>query len=229
MWMSTSGDVVAAAAVEVAGAAGRAARRPDVMGDLLEIDGLPGLPLWELLRLARVHRVPRAGREFLVGAGRVVAHQAVDVLRLFEVEAGVLPAVSGVAAGAAGPVPGQTDTEIVQCVDLAEFHAFPFDLLGSRPCPVDGLHEIRGFLLVALEALLCDFGARLEVHVADQVDMAGQRRRTERHPRDENGCRDETRNLHKEDPPFLSDCRNSDNKSCAWSIVKDKRNEKDSV
>jgi hypothetical protein len=37
---------------------------------------------------------------------------------------------------------------------------------------VDGLHEIRGFLLVALEALLCDFGARLEVHVADQVDMA---------------------------------------------------------
>jgi hypothetical protein len=113
-------DAVAAAAVEVAGAAGVAAGFADLLRDLGQVDGLE-----DLARAGREFQVLGdhvAGQPggFLVVAGGVVAHHAVHVLFGLEVKAGVFPAVADVAAVAGGLVGGDRDAEVVDDVLLAQ-------------------------------------------------------------------------------------------------------------
>ena len=168
-------DMVAAAAIEMAGAAGRAGRFPDRLGHFHEISGRPGLALWgiPLFPLHRPGGPRRSGTScrFRSYHGRPGSPRSPP----WEVELGVFIAVSGMAAGAAGPVAGQPDAEVVQRVVLADVQlSCRLDHLRLGPGPVDGLHEVLGFLLMTLDALLGDFGARLERTIAHKIRMIGK-------------------------------------------------------
>ena len=173
--------VVAAAAEEVTGAAILTTGHADSLRDLLEVDSRPLLS--GLGRKLRVHvgRVAGRGGEFLVRAGRVMADEAVDVLRLAEVEARVLPPIAGVTARAARLVRRERDAEVVHRVGLAKRHlALAFDLLPRAPGPVDGLHEIAGLIRVALQASSGDVGPRLERALDEGRMVLGSERLTSR-------------------------------------------------
>ena len=86
-----------------------------------------------------------AGGELLVGAGLVVTDEAVDQLGVLEIETGVLPPVARVAAGAAGPVAIQVDTEVVDGGGLlakidALFVSYRVGR-GAMPVPMGGLQN----------------------------------------------------------------------------------------
>ncbi|OQA36813.1 MAG: hypothetical protein BWY56_01291 [Acidobacteria bacterium ADurb.Bin340] len=164
--------MVAASAVEVATAAGGSACLPHPLGHEGQIHSLEGFA--GTLRPFHVleHRGARTGGDLLVGAGGVVAHETVHLLRLGEIEAGVLPSVARVAAGAAGLIGGQGQAEVVDRVLLAEIHRLPVSGLGGRPSPMDGLHEVLRVLLMACQAGPRDFGAGLE-GTFHMVGMAG--------------------------------------------------------
>ncbi len=139
-------DRVAAAAEEVALTAVLTHRLADVLGNVNQVDIFA--------------RNAAARGRFVVGAGGVVADQAVDFGLVGEVEGvGVGHAVTGVAAGAGIFVGGDRGAVVVQRVALAALVNLAVDFLLARPVPVAGLHEIRRRIFVTLQALLGHFGA----------------------------------------------------------------------
>jgi hypothetical protein len=153
-------DAVTATAVEVAAAAGVAARLADLLRDLGKVDALD-----DLARSGRElgvlgHRVAGKSGRLLVVARGVVADDAIDVLFLREIEVGVLPAVADVAGGAGSIVGGDGDAEVVEHLLLAQ------DLFGVRvhelPLPVLGAVDLAGGLGVAFEAGLGDLRTGVE-------------------------------------------------------------------
>ncbi len=154
----------------MAGTAVVAPRRAEALRDSLQVDRLP-----DLARLGRklgvlVRRVPGPCRQLLVGAGAIVAHQAVDVFRLGEIEGSVLPAEPGVATGAARLVAGQRDAVVVHRVRLAEVELLAGGLLARLPGPVHRAHEVLGLLLVARQTGAGDLRTVLERSL-DQLRM----------------------------------------------------------
>ncbi len=143
-------DRVAAAAVEMTASAVFAGGQTDALrgGDQIDAFG------WQ------------AGRRFHILARLVVAHQAVDVLRCggFD-EVWARPAVTGMAACAAGPVALDADAKVVDGVGFADRNRLftPIDLhWRGLPCPVIGRHDFRRCLLVAVQAGQGDVAAGLE-------------------------------------------------------------------
>ncbi len=147
-------DVVAAAAVEVAGAAVGAPGQVDTLGDGGQVDG----------RLAFEHH--RAGwaalgvGRLVIGAGGLVADKAVDIALIAEVEGLVLPAVAGVALRAHALVAARVGAEVIDQVALAELLAGVRVLV--RPGPVNVLHEVLASLGMAAETGLGHFRAGRE-------------------------------------------------------------------
>ncbi len=145
-------DRVAAAAVEVAGAAIAAIGKPHGLGGLEEIDGLEhdAGPGGEFLgRLAEDGQTGASG-EFFVNLRIGMADEAVDVVGVGKIELGVGIAIADVAGGAAGFVGRQGDAEIVDDVLLAEVLARGRILVG--PGPMDGLHDLVRGVAVATKA-----------------------------------------------------------------------------
>jgi hypothetical protein len=126
---------VAAAAVEVAGAAVGAAGLAHVAGHLAQVRRLDDLAGVGRELHVLVGRVAGQARQLAVGAGGVVADQAVHVVLGGEVELVVLPAVAHVAGGAELVVGGHGRAEVVDDVLLAQA------LLGLR------IHELPGPVL----------------------------------------------------------------------------------
>ena len=102
--------MVATATVEMAGATGLPAGPAHIPGHLQEIDTL------------RRHAGPR--RLLAVGAGSVMADQAVDIRRVTEVIRGISPPIARMAACTAGPIGRHGDTENIDPLLLAQFNLF---------------------------------------------------------------------------------------------------------
>ncbi len=141
-------DRVTATTVEVAGATVKTTGFADVLGDIDQVDTFG--------------RVACSSGFFNIGPGRVVADQAVNVVGIGEVEAGVCPAVAGVTAGAARFVAGNRGAEIVNGVLLATDNFIAVNHLLLGPGPVSGLHKVIGMLLMALQTLCRHFRASIK-------------------------------------------------------------------
>ena len=156
-------DAVAAAAVEVAHAAGAARGRPDLLGDFLEVDAAHDLA--GAGGKLGVFGDGQAGKTGGLGvlAGMVVAHQAVNVFFDAEVKFVVAPAVADMAAVAGRFVRTHRGAEVVDDVLLAQH------LLGGGvdefPLPVLGLVDLLGRLRVAAQAGLGHRGAGVKLPV----------------------------------------------------------------
>jgi hypothetical protein len=149
---------VAAAAVEVTAAAAGDVGRADVARDLSQVGR--GQFLTVHGGRALQHPAGALGR-LVVGAGGVVADQTVDPSVVGEVERRVLPAIAGVAGGAARLVGAHVGAEVVQHVPLAEL------LAGVRvvvvPGPVDRLADLVPGLGVAFQAGFGDLATTVEL------------------------------------------------------------------
>lgn len=148
---------IAAAAVEVAGAAGVAAALADLLRDLGEIDRVDELAGAGRQLHALVHRVASQAGRLAVTAGGVVANHAVDVGLGFEIERVILPAVTDVAGGAVLPIRRGRDAEAVHHGFLADL--LQRDRVEKLPGPVLGAVHLFGGLGVAGEAGFSDLGA----------------------------------------------------------------------
>ena len=144
-------DAVAAAAVEMAGAAIGPLRPPDALRDLGPIDGL------QPLEHDAAGRVALGRRGLVVGAGLLMADKAVDILLLGEIEIRVRPVVAGMAHRAHAFVAARVGAEIVDQIALAEGLAGLFVLV--LPGPMDGLLELVPGLVMAGQACLRDLRA----------------------------------------------------------------------
>ena len=144
-------DPIAAAAIKMAGPAIGSFRRPDALRDLCPFDG--GQPLEH----DAAGSIALCRRRLVIGAGLLVADEAVDVLLVLEVEVCARPVVAGMTLRAHAFIAARIGAEIIDDVVLAEnlarLGAFVF------PGPVDGLHELVASLVVAGQAGLRDFGA----------------------------------------------------------------------
>ncbi len=145
---------IAAAAIEMAGAAIRSFRLTDALRHLHPVDGR------EPLEHDAAGGVALCRRQLVIGAGLLMADQAVDVLLVLEIEVRVRPIVAGMALRAHAFIAARIGAEIVDEVVLAEnlarFGVFVF------PGPVDGLHELMAGFVVAGQAGLRNLGAVLE-------------------------------------------------------------------
>jgi hypothetical protein len=139
-------DAVGPAAVEMAAAAVDPAGGPDMLGDLFQVDRFEKLAA-ALLILER--RVAAGSGKLAIGAGGIVAGQAIDILGFFEVEIFILPTVAGMTAGAPAPVGDRRDSVVVQDMGLAEYPASIF--IGGLPAAVQRLFDLFGGLVVTLE------------------------------------------------------------------------------
>ncbi len=153
-------DRVAAATVEVAGAAVLPSRLAHRLRDLGQVGRLHDLAaaLGHLAR--RVKWMAGIGGDLLVGRGGVVAGQAVDVVLLGEVVVLVRPAVAGVATGAARLVGEDGAAEVVGRVLLAQ--GFAGGRVDRLPGPVDAFHDLVTRHVVAAQAGLGHLGAGFE-------------------------------------------------------------------
>ena len=144
MWQNHAGieitvfHGIAAAAKEMAVAAGLPRTWTDITGNKGQID-LFG-------------RHPGAGRCFFVGAGRVMANQAVDVGRVGEVETAIFPTVADMTAGTAWFVRRDGNTKIVKRVDFSAVDFFAVNDLFAIPGPVAGFHDMPGNITVAFQS-----------------------------------------------------------------------------
>ncbi len=150
-------DGVAAATGEVTRSTVGAAGQSDALSHADEIDGRPVLAAEGGVFIGGM---ACAGRELLVGAGRVVTHQAVDVSGVGEVEVGVRPSVPGVATRATRLVGPHIHAVVVDHLVLAVRLAGGFALVVPRP--VDGSHEVLGLIRVTVQASRRHVGCRLE-------------------------------------------------------------------
>lgn len=142
-------DGVAAATVEVAGAAVLAGGHADALGHGEKINALEG----------------EAGITFLVSTGIVVANEAIDVGGVGEIVIGVGPAVAGVASGATVPIGLDADAIVVDEILFADGGGFveAGDVDGfTGPIPMHGLADFVGGVFVAFKAGGGNFGAGLE-------------------------------------------------------------------
>jgi hypothetical protein len=173
------------------------------MGHLDEVDGQPQLSLGKFFLFPFINRMARTGGEFLVRARCIVADQAIDIFRLGKVETGILEAVPGVTARTAGPVSGKAHAEVIQGIDLADVDLSAFFVeLNFGPCPMNGLHKVPGFLLVAFYAPLGDLRAVLERPFTDEgaVVRLGDRRQGKQQRHDGRG--NDSENLHAKPSSF---------------------------
>ena len=138
-------DRVAAAPEEMAASAGFTRGLADILGHQRQVDLLGGKS--------------GSGRRLFVGAGGVVADQAIHLRGVGQIETGILPAVADVATGAARFVRPDGNAEVVDGIDLPAVDAFSVNDLGGRPGPVAGLHDVGRRLLMALQANFRRFGA----------------------------------------------------------------------
>ena len=106
-------DTGASSTVEVTRSTGLSARGSDVESDVAEVERLPDLPAPRRELSGLRDRVAGAGWELLVGTGRVVADEAVDVLFGREIEGVIGPSVSRVATRAARFIRLDADAEVV--------------------------------------------------------------------------------------------------------------------
>ncbi len=91
-----------------------------------------------------------------------MAHQAVDILLVAEIEIFIIPTVTGMAASAAFPVGLDTDAEVVDLVLFADGYRLITPVQHNRitfPFPMHGLHHLLGGVFMALEAGPGDIGA----------------------------------------------------------------------
>jgi hypothetical protein len=138
-------DVVVAAGVRVAEQAALDRRHARVLADALrngrEVD-------------TRIRRTRRR-RGLLVGASLVVADEAIDILRILEVEGLVLPADADVALRAAALVRRHGLAEVVDQVGLAVDLAVVTGDVGddALPVPVASRRHVVADLAVAVQAL----------------------------------------------------------------------------
>jgi hypothetical protein len=141
-------DAVAATTVEVAGSTVVAGRSADALGSGQEVGPL--------------RRVP--GQVLRVRTGTVVAHEAVDVALVGDVERVVFPPVPGVTGRAGRLIALDAEAEVVEGVLLPEGNRFvvPFDLdRGVLPQPVLAVEHLLTGILMAFEARPRDIGSRL--------------------------------------------------------------------
>ena len=127
------------------------------LGDFLQIRWLTHLALfrWPLLRL--VVRMPCPGREFFIGSRSIVTNQTIDVRFGAEIEGVILPAKADMTTGAARPVAGGRDTEIIDYVLFSQ--SLAGELVLESPGPVGSLVQLLGSLCMAAQASLGDFRA----------------------------------------------------------------------
>jgi hypothetical protein len=152
-------DRFAAAAVEVAVAAGLAGGGPTLLATATRSTSGSGMPA--------------ACGGFLVSAGGVVAHQAVDLGHVGKIESCVFPSVAGVTTGATSLVADDAHSEVVggnggfaeldllsmvEGVRRGPFHSQWADLSMSSPA-----------FLVAAQALTGDLGG---LRVGGQLDQS---------------------------------------------------------
>ena len=154
-------DRITAATQEMAGAAGVATGLAHLARHLAEVGGLDDAAGVGRKLHVLVGRMSGQPGDLAVGAGGVVANQAIDVFLRTEVEAVVLPAVAHVTGGAELVVGGYGRAEIVDDVLLAQA------LLGGRveefPGPVLALVHLLGGLGMAAQAGLGNLGTGFEV------------------------------------------------------------------
>ena len=131
------------------------------LGHDLEVGGLHDLAGLGRELHVLVGRVTRQAGQLAVGAGALMANQAIDVILRCEVELLVLPAIAGMARSAELVVGGHGRTEVVDDVFLAQ------TLAGLRvqefPSPVLGLVHLLGGFSVTDQTGLGDLRPALEV------------------------------------------------------------------
>jgi len=138
-------DRVAASPIEVASAAIGARRSSDALGNLQQVDPVGG----------------QSAIGLDVAAGTLMADQAVDVVRVAEVEGLVHPSVSGMAGGAGRPVALDADAEIVEEVLLTrrDRQGASVNVDGiALPLPVGRVHQLGCGFRMAFEASPSDRG-----------------------------------------------------------------------
>ena len=92
----------------------------------------------------------------------VVANQAVYVFFLAKVEFGAVPAITGMAAGAACPVALNANAEVIDLVLFANGDGFVTagqHNRGAFPCPMDSLCDLVGGVFVTFQAGAGHIGA----------------------------------------------------------------------
>ncbi len=94
-------DPVATTTVKVTGSTGSPAAGADMECDFFEIDRFENF-FAKFLFLIR--RMAAACREFFIGAGRIVADQAIDIFFRGKVKRIIFPVISSMTAGAPAPV-----------------------------------------------------------------------------------------------------------------------------
>lgn len=136
-------DVVAAAAVQMAAAAVNPVWPADALGNGSEIDALS----WQ------------TSFALNVGAGVIMANQAVNLGFIRKIEISAVPAIARVAGCAAFPIGLNADAEIIDGILLTDGYRFrpPIDLVRPGfPGPMGRRHHLVSLISVAFQASLGD-------------------------------------------------------------------------
>ena len=157
-------DGIATTTADMAGTAIGATGFADILGDLGQVRRLEHfLARRALHRLefpVRIKRMTGISAKFLVGAGVVMAGQAVDIILIGKVEILVGPAVAGMATRAARLVGNRRAAEVIGRPFFADLLACR--RVGGFPGPVNALHDLVASRVVATQTSLGDFRPGLE-------------------------------------------------------------------